>query len=842
MTNKTRFNVLVSSVNENMVSVPLNNTNSSGKATNLSEPENTSVESKSGIVQENATTKFIDDATVTVRDESMVAHVDNTIIGLSDTQMTPQSIIDFLRKPIVISTGVFSTTDTFSFLNSYTMPYGAFISSQGVLWTQKLAGYFGIRMDMRFRIVVNANRMQQGRYMIGWVPLAGAAHTTSSLKNIVISNMHLGTLVQRTTVPHVELDLSTGTSAELLVPFVSVHNFYPLNSILSGTDVASLGYVNVYPYSPLVSPAGSTTAGYTLYLSFENVTLYGAAAAQSGLQDKEVSNKVNGPISSVATSIARGFAEFSNIPLLSSYATPISWVADRIAKSAKIFGFSKPTSGDSNTKMQLVNCPAHNTIDGDSDAKTLSYLSKPGVVNLDGQSGTHFDEMDFAYIARKPAWFLTLQWPESAVVGNLTTISVGATTNIVSLGGALHMPPVAFVGSFFQQWRGSLRYKFKFVKTEFHSGRIQFSFYPTDESTYVGGPEYVNRMIVDIRETTEVELVIPYISRYPWTWTGHQIGLISIDIVDVLVAPAIVSNNISILCEIAGGDDMEFSIPGNFDYTPTLFTPQSGLGTGDRKILTATIGNSVVNSNPTIFSSTCIGDKVSNFRAYLKRFHPINPNDKTTASTVNPNSYMFAMFPDVMIATSQSPLTYQWNADVLSVVGSCYALWRGGIRVRDVIDIGMLPQNTSLFTCVNTGYTTFQNTGMVVNTPISYNTSEVEYSANMHQTFQNLEQNNVITVEVPQYTQTLCRAKADVINFQGSATMYGYNNTAGSSNNQGYVSLALPSNLTTTPPANAGYSVHNVFRALADDGSFSCFISVPPLLANTVNGGRKGLY
>jgi len=147
------------------------------------------------------------------------------------------------------------------------MPLAAFNSTQGQLWKNKLTGFYGIRMDMRFRIVINANRFQQGRYIIGWVPLAGISPTTSNFKAVFVNNMHMATLVQRTTVPHVEFDLATETSAELLIPFVSTQNFWPLNSAISGNDVSSLGYLSLYPYSPLVSPAGSTVASYTLYVS-----------------------------------------------------------------------------------------------------------------------------------------------------------------------------------------------------------------------------------------------------------------------------------------------------------------------------------------------------------------------------------------------------------------------------------------------------------------------------------------------------------------------------------------------------------------------------------------------
>jgi hypothetical protein len=61
-------------------------------------------------------------------------------------------------------------------------------------------------MTLKFTIAVNADPFQQGRYILAWVPLAGAAH--DGTKYGLTINQKLCSLVQRTTVPHVEIDLN----------------------------------------------------------------------------------------------------------------------------------------------------------------------------------------------------------------------------------------------------------------------------------------------------------------------------------------------------------------------------------------------------------------------------------------------------------------------------------------------------------------------------------------------------------------------------------------------------------------------------------------------------------
>lgn len=807
-------------------------------------PEDSSLLTTTGVANQNDTTQFIDDGIVTTRDESMINHIDMTILSLSDTQGAQQDIINFLQKPILLTNGIFSTTDTYSFLNSFSMPLSAFNATQGIIWKQKLAGFFGIRMDMRFRIVTNANRFQQGRYCIGWVPLASPQQTTSNFKNILVNNMHMATLKQRTTVPHVELDLCTGTSAELLVPFVSVQNFYPLNTIISSGDLASLGYINIYPYYPLTAASGSTTAGYSLYVSFEKITLFGAASAQSGISDREVSNKGNGPISSVAGAVSRGFKEFESIPLISSYAHSISWISDRIAKTATMFGFSKPLQGDSSTKMMLVNGTNHTTVDGDSDARSLSFLSKPGVTRVEGQSGTHFDEMDFAYIIQKYAWLQTVAWTSSTTVGNISSIEVRPDIGVDFVASNFHYIPLAFVARFFNYWRGSIKYRIKIVKTEFHSGRLSIAFYPTDELALIGNPAYVNRMIVDIRETSEIEIVIPYISRTPWTARGIKIGYLSIDVVDILTAPATVSSSIQLLIESSGGSDMEFAVPAPFDANVSIINPQSGIGEpNDQKIISTTIGNSSINSNPNLMSAIAIGDKISNFRTYLKRYHPIRPSDKLTTSSNALNTVEVSMYPDAILAQLISPVGDIWESDMYSLLASCYAIVSGGIRIRNVVDTGLLNStNNSINSNMYTSFALELGAASVIN-PIRPVGTTTPISGNLPNFYQNTLQNNIVSVEIPQYTQTMGRAKADIITYQGGIlTYYGYNATTGSSNTHGQVAFTLPTSSLAGATFVNGYTVHNLHRSLADDGNFSCFISIPPQNGLSTGAAVKGLY
>nr|QDH87969.1 MAG: hypothetical protein H2Rhizo3345_000003 [Picornavirales sp.] len=612
--------------------------------------------------------------------------------------------------------------------------------------------------------------------------------------------------------------------------------------MLANNNDNILGYLNIYPYAPLVSPAGSTIAGYTVYVSFENIRLFGAASPQSGLKshkkpisNSEVSTKMNGPISGVALAISKGFKEFSNIPLLSSYATPISWIADRVANVASVFGWSKPTSGDSLLKVELLQAANHNTIDGDSDARPMAFLSKPGVVKMDGLSGTEYDEMDFSYIIRKLAYSFSSTWSTSDVVGT-EIYSEQVRPSISTLtSGCYIFTPVSFVANMFSLWRGSIHYRLKFVRTEFHSGRIQIAYYPgTSLLTNTGNSAYIHRMIVDIRETPEVDFVIPYISNKPWTSVNDWTGQLKINVVDPLVCPATVSSSVKLILEIAGGEDMEFAVPSSYNLIPTQFVPQSGLDS----FKPVNIGNAEVCSNPIVNTSLTIGDKITNFRALLKRYTPIKPTNMTVATGLFLNGSNINIVPDMILATAITPVVPYYRSDMVGLVASCYALWRGGVRIRDNINTGMFTTNTigSPGTVMTwAGPSTLS--GLLSNVAVSV-TDNTEIVPNAHLQMQNLRNNTVISVEMPQYTNTYARSVCDATCFQAA---FGAAVGVDGSCTQQYLGISLPNSSTTGLTTVQGQSLHNLYRALADDGDFGCFISVPPLRFTTSTGMQSGL-
>lgn len=652
----------------------------------------------------NATTTFVSDsATVSAN----VSHSTGPTLGLAKKSQIPnvEDIKTFLAKPVVLRTGVFSTTDTYSTFSTGDAFYNFF---QSAMSSNKISGFLGIRATIVLRIVVNANRFQQGRYMLCWIPAGGEALNS---RNDAFIAAHTCTTTQRSQLHRVEIDLNCDTEAELVIPFTSSLNWMPtkfLTNPLSGAG--SVGRFGIYPYVPLSAPTGSTTAGFKLYMHLEDVELFGAAVPQMGRKlsrvvkrnasEIEAKNANIGPVESAMNMGSQISNALSVIPVLTPFAKPASWVFDALSGVAASFGWSKPANLDQAKRVIMQNAPYMGSINNDDYSLPLS-LDVKNYVEPVPLGITDVDEMDFLSICSIPTWIGTNTWNLSDAVGTrILFIDVTPSTGKVTTGsGAVHHTPLSFVSSYFNFWRGTLYLKLKLVKTEFHSGRIVICFSPEDQSnTTIPAPTYANsvylqRSIYDIRECNEIVYELPYSSTLPYlncssgSGKGYRTGTLSIYVEDILTAPSAVSSSISIIAEMYAGDDIEFAYPVPQSWTPNYsVTPQMGekLQRNDCRL----DNNHTAMSHPhdsVQAASMCIGEKVRSFRSLIKAYNTIN----SVAAETPFGFWEIYPFNVPLRVDTGTPTEPVYLADLYGTLHGCFLYVRGGVRIsvqdRDVL-------------------------------------------------------------------------------------------------------------------------------------------------------------
>jgi hypothetical protein len=376
-------------------------------------------------------------------------------------------------------------------------------------------------------------------------------------------------------------------------------------------------------------------------------------------------------------------------------------------------------------------------------------------------------------------------------------------------------------------WRGSIRYRLKFVKTEFHSGRLSISYTPIDPRTTeilipgVSSTDYVFRDIIDLRETSEFEFVVPYISSTPYkpcsdnAWT--RLGEIKIYVVDQLVAPDTVPQTIPVFIEMSGGPDIEFAMVANKSYTPVADIVYQAddieCSLASKMIGTAKPGTFQLDT-----SQAAIGERVVRLRSLLKRFYAIEQYSEKVA-----NKYA-TILPFCFQTTSPAGLLTQVNFknDLLGELTSMYAFSRGGVRLKYIplqamtqgligfIDWSVIDPDEGI-DIVTYSTQTFGNSDVPVSGIMALSTYVVSPSVE-----------NFLEVQVPQYSYTQSRS----------------NVTLAVSDAHRYVTGTK----TITPPfavtftGIAEYSTNrpdldgSFIRAAADDFNLSLFVSIPPMI------------
>jgi hypothetical protein len=602
------------------------------------------------------------------------------------------SIYDFLGRPILWFKGNLNTTDaitTFKFAAQWSLfPIAP-------IWYDKIKGHYGFRGDLKLRLQVNANRYMQGIYMLYYVPTAGAQTNTGSRAEQKV-NAHMFSLIQRTQLPNVQINVSCETEVELIIPYQSMLPFVPIHA---SAPTFNLGNIYIVPYSPLVSPTGSSSAGFSLFASWVNVKLQGASTPQMASIPEEEQKKLQiGPVSTALSNISKAATIVSHIPLLSSFASTAAWASNLGARVASAFGYSKPIIVSPHTRVLRNTFQGWNNSDVADASQPLSLLASNTVPVQSGAMGNDIDEMSVSYIAQKWSYIDQFEWNEVATdpagtvkytafihPGNFSDTYSDNTLSVTCF------TPLAFCSEMFNMWRGGIKFRFKIAKTEFHSGRLAVSYLPFDDdyvpvpgNTTLENTYYLERDILDIRYGREFTLTVPYMNHMPYrsTFDRPSTGRLQIHVLDPLTRPSSVSSSITVLVEVCGAEDIEFAVPRPSPLVPYIpSTIQMASLEQECEIVDKTIGSMRLGPNITKFAELCVGEKIVSFRQLLKstNYLPIAyTRVDTNCSAIMPQ--VWEPYDNSIVGT-HSPPPSSWP-DMYSFMSSIFAAFSGSIRIK----------------------------------------------------------------------------------------------------------------------------------------------------------------
>lgn len=629
-----------------------------------------------------------------VENESIVESNLKDVKISNNYEIRCDTIKDFLARPYLLTSFQWTSASAEN-ANLYAFDIGALLTTV-TAWADKIKGFELVRGTFHCRIQINASPFQAGRLLIHTLPNYSNRTTIDSTYPARYNTY----LVQKFQHPHIELDCRDGV-AILSIPYISPAPYFDR---LEGYD---WGRIFVDVVSPFASgAAGILNAEVTIFGYWSNFEMSAPLVPQSSKKEKLTAKKGKsleekeegpGPVQKglMATSIISG--ALSKIPDL-EWLEPLSWVTAIGAGVCSIFGWSKPRSNEHVMIMARQPMRYSGTADGTDVSFPTSLICNNAIETTDAYSFTSQDEMSLKYLLKIPYYSDKVTWTTSQASGALintiplrpqsfrdqNTTVVGAFTHTHNCG-----TPLYYLSNFFSLYRGSINLHLKFVKTIFHSGKLLITYTPVVAATPATVPDvstsvYSLREIVDIRESSEIILNLPYMLSRPYIDQQQYIGTVHVYVLNDLRCPETVAQSIDMLTFITAGDDFEFQVPQPLrTIGPGIFTPQSNK---EEIMVDAGIADGKIQPCDTNNSKLSIGEHFLSVKQLLNRNSIMN---FTTSQTYA--SLCILLYPWYVAGISNAPTvgtkrTTGVNADAFSLLAPMYNFFRGKARVAVITD------------------------------------------------------------------------------------------------------------------------------------------------------------
>lgn len=541
------------------------------------------------------TTQFIDEST------GLKVGVDEQIVRETLTDQTQNlDLVRFLSRPVRIAQFTWNESDAVGTTHTYN-PWQLFFNDARIKY--KVNNFAFIQCKLKLKVLINASPFYYGAMIGSYIPNPGL--TPSTIQNDTGTRYFIP-LSQR---PHMWIYAQGSKADEMTLPFFYHRNWL---NIQSSADLANMGLIDFVNYTTLQSANGVTGVGVSVqvYAWAEDVQLSGPSVGLAMQGDDEYGQ---GAVSGPASAVARGARWFENIPVIGRFATATRIGAGAIGAIASLFGFTNVPVIADHQPYRPVAFPQLASTEIGHPVEKLTVDAKneltvdPVVLGLPND-----DELAIKHICMKESYLTTASWKTSNSVDDIL-FSSNVTPTMFDNDGATqskaYQIPMCWIAQLFRHWRGDIIFRFKFVASPYHKGRIRISYDPTsDIITDAISQTVVSTTIIDLGEETDYEIRIPYqqatafqgvrtglsTSSIGWSTSltppfSHQTnrdnGMITLRVQTVLTAPEATSN-VPILVFVRAAENIEFANPGEVSDT-SYFQVQGDAVYGDPKTIIA---------------------------------------------------------------------------------------------------------------------------------------------------------------------------------------------------------------------------------------------------------------
>jgi len=591
---------------------------------------------------------------------------------------------NFFSRPVRIWIKEWGTGTT---LDETIDPWSSFFDNPRV--ENRIANYNMLRCKLHVKVIINGNGFHYGRAMMAYLPLPWEDDFTYD-RGLIVQD-----LVQASQRPKIFLDPTTSQGGDMVLPF-----FWKKNALnIPLREWSQMGIFRLRTLQALKHANGaSDKVTISVFAWAEDVHLSMPTSSEpNGLSPQM--GKVSGGkdeykkdplISKTATAVADAAGQLKDIPMIGPYAKATEMVATKTSSVAKALGYCKPSIMEDTRIYKPAITGSFAACDGTDLSSKLTVDSKqeatidPRVVGLDST-----DELNISSIATRESYLTQFNWSLADATDQrlFETWVTPALWDYVPNNWAdeIHFTACGYAAAPFTHWKGTMKYRFQIVASNFHKGRLKVVYDPYGFQTDEFNTNYTH--IIDIAEEKDFTVEIGWGTQEPYcmvtvpgtfidgkSYAASDIvfdnqkgsgpsatpleksnGLLRVYVVNNLTTPnSDVDNDIKVNVFVSAGEDMQFRNPSDvisnyYHFEPSSSStrtsgavsrniePQMGLATVDETVATGDIESTAEPSKPMqdevevsmatkppevdFYSQVFHGEVITSFRTLLKRFN-----------------------------------------------------------------------------------------------------------------------------------------------------------------------------------------------------------------------------
>jgi len=655
---------------------------------------------------------------------------------------------NILETPVIVSTTAWNAGDpVLTQLVSFNIP-DIFTTLKNFHDTM-LTTYSVFKPTIVFHFKLNSTPFHQGKVLCWYNPLNQLQPATSALdKTISLTSISMQ--------PSVFLDASLANSGDIEIPFEFFKTYFNTNS---DSGLPPMGSINVTIFNPLSSASGSsTTATIQILLSCKELQVHIPIAPHTVLfssgsigeaedileAEAQVFEAIGKGISNIWNTgkdvVQKGKEAFVNFKT-GNFSGAFNSLRDgmgAIGNGLKNFNLDKPAILEATTHNTIYPIAPPPHMRGVDTSVRLGATPEGGYLTHDLFSSTAGSEHKIQTLARMKGFHDTTTWSTTDIPGTVLGVIpvapwyqplAGApfVVNSITYQG-LENTYLSYLATFFNFWRGSIAYRWDFVSSKMHSGRLAFILFPNDDPAckYGSSPAnlnlslYTNNPIYyfDLAESKTAELTVPFQSGTHMKWMlpptqfingpptqleNYLTGTLAIVVVNQLMAPSSVTQSVTFNSFVGAGPDMEFegptsSSPGYFrqdvgQNPPPLFaTAQSAEDPQPSRSNDVHPTNFLLKAGSPVARLDAYNEHIDDVRDLTRRYTLSTrmsiPMNNLGAGTYYTGSQAILNSPEVLLQLPSSVATLLRYSSFLNRISYLYAFWHGSIRYK------ILPSNT----------------------------------------------------------------------------------------------------------------------------------------------------